>query len=331
MLKESLVATTALSSFNNAALYAPFFAMVGLLTLPLLWIVYLYARDFEIKFGWNNHNRDNQISFWSSLFLVVWLLLCGGNYAVIRDGISLLPVLIAGVMFILMAIVTQKSIQLNYMARLKSVWVRLIILFALFLMVAAYGYENILGMLLQFSAILSGIIVGVFMRKNISLIPSSVAVFLTTIVLILMQPEFFRFGQLGNLTVVHLLSIVITGFCAVTALTARYVRACNRIHQSAYIKLKWLFRIFSLLALVLFILTESVPVFMGLLCAICSSEILSIYHSKNTFENISKQSLAYFLICVGIVMICPAVSGLGALYLSALPDRAKIADVLALL
>ena len=161
--------------------------------------------------------------------------------------------------------------------------------------------------------------------------PVNVLLMIILTILILMQPEFFRFGQLGNLTFVHLLAIVITGFFAVTALVTRYVRPRAKIHESAYVKLKWLFRIVSLLALVLFILTESVPIFIGLIASIGLLEMLSVYHAKTIFTDIYKQSFADLLICIGTIMICPAVSGVGVLYLASVSGKAKVSEFLGLL
>lgn len=332
MLNESLIATTALSSFNNAALFSPFFATVGLLTLPLLWIVYLYARNIESQIGWNNNQTlDNNVGFFSSLFLMLWVMLFGGNYAVIRDGISWLPILVGLVLFVSTAIVVRKSVLLGYMAKIKSKKIRLFIFFMFVLMAGVSGYGNAWTILVQISAVLCGVIVGLCVRKNISLVPTSVFLMTLMSVLVLMQPEFFRFGQLGNLTVVHLLAIVATGMTAITALTTRYIHARSRIYHSAYVKLKWLFRIASILALVLFVLTESVPVFLGLIGAVGALEALSIYHSKNISESMYKQSVACLLICVGTIIICPALAGVGVFYLATISKRAKFAEFMALL
>lgn len=331
MLTENFIATTALSSFNNAALYGPFFFIVGVFTLPLLWAIYLNARSLKLKIGWNSLNIDNQVSFWSSWVLVLWLLLFGGNYAVIRDGISLLPVLIGFVLFFMVAIGTQKGIQLDYVSGKKNGKIRLLILLTLLILAGVSGYGNWWCAFLQISAVSCGAIVGLFSKRNIFLIPLNVLILTLFVVLVLMQPEFFRFGQLGNLTVVHLLSIVMPGFFAITTLTTKYTKARDRIHQSAYIKLKWLFRIMSLLALVLFVLTESVPIFIGLIAIVGLLEMLSIYHSQSVVDGITKQSFANLLIWVGIIIICPALSGIGVLYLASVSKKAKVSDFTALL
>ena len=87
----------------------------------------------------------------------------------------------------------------------------------------------------------------------------------------------------------------------------------------------------AVFAFVLFILTESVPVFLGLMGAIGLSEMLTIYHSKNISADMFKQAFAYLLVWVGVILVCPALSGVGVLYLASAGSRMKAADFLALL
>jgi len=317
MFNDMLILSTAISSFNNAALYSPFFFTVGLLTLPLLFIVYIYGKDFVEKIGWDKNNFDNHISFWGALSLLLWLMLFGGNYAVIRDGISLLPVLISFILFGFMIIAMQKSVQLGYIKKLhnkkqrKIKW--LLFIAGLFMTV----FSSVLtwwGILLQTSAVLCGSIIGLRLKKDMSLIPWIVIMLTLVVIAVLMQPEYFRFGQLGNLTIVHLLAIVCAGFFAITSIVTKYTNPRERIHHSAYIKLKWLFRIMSLLAFVLFVMTESVPVFVGMTCALGLSEMLSVYHSKNISENVPKLALGMLMVSLGIIIICPVLSALGIIY-----------------
>ena len=330
MFNDAVVATTALSSFNNAALYSPFFFVVGLFMLPLLFVVYLYSNDFVLKFGLRD-NTDDQIGFFSALFLALWLMLFGGNYAVMRDGISLLPVLIAVVLFCLMGMAAQKCVQLGYINKVQNKKTQLFLFVALMVIAGFSAMPTWWGILLQISAVLCGIIVGCRTKRNLRLITFLVLVLTLVVVLVLMQPEFFRFGQLGNLTIIHLLAVMFAGFCAITVFMTRYIRPRGKIHHSAYIKLKWLFRIILLLAFVLLISTESVPVFVGLVSTIGLLEALSIYHSKNIPENMQKQSCAILLMCVGAILICPVLMGLGILYWATIDRKANMAEFLKLL
>ena len=314
MFNDSLIVTTAISAFNNAALYTPFFFTTALLCAPLFFMVYLYAGDFVNRFGFNkDFNKHTEL--FSALILMLWLMLFGGNYAVIRDGISLLPVLISVVLFGLIMIVSQKFVQLKYIQKIQDKKSKWLIFFGLILMAVASSSYSWFGVLLQISAILCGMIVGCRIKTDLNLIPWNVLLFFAITVLILMQPEFFRFGQLGNLTITHLLCVVLTGFFAVTAMTTKYTNARARIHKSAYIKLKWLFRIVSLLAFALFMMTESVPVFIGLVLAIGLLESLCIYHSDKFDKDLSKHSCGLLMFMLGVLTVCPMISAIGIIYM----------------
>ena len=324
------VVSTAVSSFNNAALFSPYFFVFALLSLPLFYMVYLYRHDILARLKWNS-DVENKVSFWGMAFLTCWLLMFGGNYAVIRDGISLLPVTIAFVLFVSMTYVVQKAIKLNYLGFLKNKKAQWLTGGVLLILTVFSAKPDLYGILLQLSAVVCGVIVGSRLHKNISDVPLSTVVFGAMTALILMQPEYFRFGQLGNLTFVHLLSLLITGFFAITVLVVKYTNARSKIYESAYIKLKWLCRILGVLALVLFGLTESVPVFAGLLTVVAMSEMLTIYHSKSKSDIVSKQAWALLLMCFGALIICPVISCLGVLYLSKMSENLKFKDFYALL
>ena len=331
MFNDTSIVTTAISSFNNAALYGPYFLVVALFSVPLFLMVFLYGRDFVARFGLNNAEFESKVGFWSVVSLVLWLLLIGGNYAVIRDSISLLPVLIAILLFGSTVFVTNKLKKLNYLKKIYNKKSRWFVFFLLLILAGFSAMPNWWGILLQLSAILCGMIVGDRLHKNISDVLASLVILGTTTVLLLMQPEYFRFGQLGNLTFVHILALLLTGFFCVTAFAVKYTNARGKIYQSAYVKLKWLFRIMSMLALILFVLTESVPVFVGLMAVCMLSEMMTIYHSKGVPERVFKQSWALLMICFGIIIICPFISMLGIIYLMDAAPKIDYKDFIKLL
>lgn len=331
MFDDLMVAATAVSSFNNAALLNPFFFVVGLLTVPLFLFVYLYGRDFVSKFGWNNQNAESKTSFWSAVFLIAFIILFGGNYAVIRDGISVLPILLAIILFVLMIVVSNNMVQLKYIEKIHNKKSKWLVLCLLLLCATCSGMTKWWGMLLLLSAVVCGTIVGCRLKKDISWIITTSLIYGMMTVLVLMQPEYFRFGQLGHLTVVHLFGILLTGFFVITTVVTKYVKSRGKIRQSAFIKLRWLFRIVSLLALILFISTESVPVFLGLMVSVGFLESLSVYHSKKCSENMFRQSWAWVIMCLGILIMCPVISAIGIIYLTFIPNRGKATDYLRLL
>lgn len=331
MFDNLSIVSTAISAFNNNALVGPFFFAFGFFMLPIFLMAFIYGKDFVNRFGWNNKNTETQSGFWIILSLVLWLFLFGGNYAVIRDGISLLPLVLSAVLFLSVMFISQKICLLKYTEKIQNKKMQFYILIALLLMTICSAFPNWYGILLQVSAVLCGMVVGSRMKKDISVIPMTTLICGIVLVLVLMQPEYFRFGQFDNLTLVHVLSIIITGFFATTVFAVKYMKPHDKIHESAYIKLKWLCRIVAILAFVLFFMTESVPVFIGLLGAILLTEILTIFHSKTINQVMYKQSWACFMIGLGIILICPVISVIGVIYLSFIENKINIKDFLALL
>jgi len=120
MFDDFFILSTAISSFNNAALYNPLFLSIGVLMAPLFFWVYLYAPDFISRIGWDKKDMVAKTGFFSSLILMLWLLIFGGNYAVIRDGISLLPLVIAFVLFMITLFVVNQSIFLKYIEKISG-------------------------------------------------------------------------------------------------------------------------------------------------------------------------------------------------------------------
>ena len=331
MFNDVSIVSTAVSSFNNVALYSPYFFVVGLFSVPLFFMVYLYGRDFMSRIGWAKQDIEPKVGFWSVMFLVLWLMIFGGNYAVIRDSISLLPVAVATVLFVSMAFVVSQAKKMKYLSKINGKKTRWFLLLSLVVLAVFSARPTLWGILLQLSAVFCGAIVGSRLNKPISNVFWVSLIFVFMSVLVLMQPEFFRFGQLGNLTLIHVGAVLLCGFFGVTAVVAKYTNARGRIYQSAYIKLKWLFRIVSIFAFVLLISTESVPVFVGLLGALAINEMLSIYHCKALPERIFKQSWALMLISFGIIIICPVISLLGAAYLFSVPEKLDYKDFTKLL
>lgn len=331
MFNDMFVVSTALNSFNNAALLNPLFLSVGVLTIPLFLLVIFYGRDFVSRFGWNSQNTKSQISFWFACFLVLWMLLFGGNYAVIRDGISLVPFVLSVILFVLMIIISNNMVTLKYINKLQQSKSKWLLFFVLLFGAVFSGVMTWWGILLQVSAVISGLIVGCRLNRHYSWFCLIDFICIGMTVLILMQPEYFRFGQLGNLTIIHLTAIMLVSWFAVTALVAKYVNARGKIRQSAFIKLKWLLRIVAVLAVILFISTESVPVLIGLLFVVGLLESLSVYHSLNICSGLYQYAWAIMLVVFGIIIICPGISALGILYLTLIPAKIHIKDFLRLL
>ena len=100
MFDESLVVASAVSAFNNAAVAAPAFFWNALLGVPLFVVVYFLGRNFSDKLGFRPYVTSSRISFWAVFITAMWVVLRGGNYDVLRDGVSLVPWLTAAVLLV---------------------------------------------------------------------------------------------------------------------------------------------------------------------------------------------------------------------------------------
>ncbi|MDE6478046.1 MAG: hypothetical protein K2L94_02235, partial [Alphaproteobacteria bacterium] len=230
-----------------------------------------------------------------------------------------LPYVVATLIFVLTATVTRQladvkipRIGWTQNPRWQKIWTAAAAL-AIIAAVALSGWPTWWGALMQGAAFVCGFITGRMMRRDIA--PTFIAIMAMVVVTIamLMQPEYFRFGQLGNLTVVHLGWLVITGAAAMATLAIRYIPSRDRIHHSAFVKLKWMMRFVTCFALVLFALTESVPVFTGLLAALFILFAMSVWHATRIPEKLGEQMWAITLMTFGVLTVMPVISALGIL------------------
>ena len=100
MFDESLIVASAVSAFNNVAVVAPAFFWNALLGAPLFVAIYFLGRNFADKMGIRPYVNANRISFWTVVFAAAWVVLCGGNYSVLRDGVSLVPWVTAAILLV---------------------------------------------------------------------------------------------------------------------------------------------------------------------------------------------------------------------------------------
>ncbi|MBN1324747.1 MAG: hypothetical protein JW974_00820, partial [Alphaproteobacteria bacterium] len=198
------------------------------------------------------------------------------------------------------------------------------ILFIIVLLAGFSGAPTGFGFLMQSSAVLCGLLVGRAWNRGINPIPFiSIIIFVITAI-ILMQPEFFRFGQLGNLTLIHKFFILLISALMSAILVIRNVNPRGKIRTSAFIKLKWMMRIISALCLILFILTESVPVFLGFSGVLLVSFAISVWHAESVPVKLSKKLWAVLLCSFGIMTVMPLITAFGILYWINLPSASVI-------
>lgn len=333
MFNDTIIVQTAISTFNNAALVSPMFFWTGILLLPLFFVAYKYgAAVIELSNNAWLKNAKNRVFNFSLIALVLifaWLAFIGGNYEVLRDTASVLPFAIAGLFFVITASIIQKLrvinptlplwVQSNIKYKRAFLWICFTICAVIVALLS--GLTSVYGTLMMFASVFCGGMLGRALKKGINPIFMTSLVMFVISVLILMQPEFFRFGQMGNLTIIHKLALVTVSILSMMVFAVKSVKPAKKIHKSAYVKIKWLCRFLSLLAIALFLFTESVPVFFGMSLMFFISMALSVHHMDSLSELVSKKLWAYLLIAFGILTLNPVISVLGCVYLSELANN----------
>lgn len=311
MLNDITVVQSAVSAFNNVALIGPAFLWWSVLMLPLFFMVRMYGNDFIARIGWNRDNLLSKVSVWTAFFIFCWIVLFGGNYAVLRDDLSVLPMMTAVIVFLTSLFVSSyvRTRPLPHMG-----WKQCAVLIAVFVMVGLSDLHAWWGPVLQIGALVSGVLFGRFAGGAMCPMGGCVLVMMTTVLAILMQPEFFRFGQLGNLTIFHLLAVLVFGVSAVAAVVASNLTPRGKIHLSVFTKLKWLGRVLALLMMSLFVLTEAVPVYLAALVVCAVVFAMSVVHSQKSTLDLGNKLFAISLITFGIITVMPVISAMGLVY-----------------
>ena len=325
MFDESLIVQSAISAFNNAALTAPAFLWWAVLAIPLFIFVYFCGNAFLEKIGWDRKSLTNRFSLITVMLSLAWIILFGGNYEVLRDNATVLPFMVAAISFVASLFIGSHTKQIKIfkwreIPKSKKIQICSFVVLVL-LFVGLSDLHAWWGPLLQIGAIIGGLLLGRFAKYEMRPVPGVLLVILTIITAILMQPEYFRFGQLGNLTAFHLLFLLLAGCAAVSTVALRNINARSKIRHSAYIKIKWLVRFISLLCVALFVLTESVPVFLGTLFVVFCSCALSIWHSEKVSDVLAGRMFALSLGLFGVLTVMSVITALGIVYWINLPKE----------
>ena len=335
MFDESLVVQSAVSAFNNAGLALPAFFWSGLLMIPLFFVVYKYGNRIMDILGFGRFELQTRVINWTVILSLIWLVLFGGNYTVLRDSETLLPFVTALIAFMGMMFIGNMTRDMvlpkwNELSRRRKYG----IIFFCLLILTIIGLTDThtwWGPILQIAAFVVGFLTGRKMKYKIGCVPFVSGFMFLFIIMILMQPEFFRFGQLGNLTLLHLIGIVFVGIPIIGSVMLRNVRPREKIYQSAFIKLKWMMRCLVALAGCLFVMTESVPVFIGVCLLTAGLCWLKIFHAKDVPQYLADRLLMLAIFAFGVLTIMPVISCLAVFGWLSLPNGNFLRELRALL
>lgn len=326
MFDENMVVASAISAFNNAAIVAPTFFWIAILGVPLFMAAYLFGHKGLKTMNLQMFVTPERMMFWTVVISAFWVVLMGGNYGVLRDGISLLPLVTGAILFVSSIFIGQntRAIKLPVWygakgASLRRRWfVNILILLCVLVPVGLSDTLNWWGPILQVSAVILGLLFGRFMRWRLPDVSGTIFIMLAITSAMLMQPEFFRFGQLGNLTSIHLIWVLVCGCLFAAAMATGIIKPCGRIHQSAYVKLKWMMRVITLLCMILFILTEAVPIFLVAVASAFVMFAMSVWHAKSLLPKLPYSAMAWAMVAFGVLTGAMTITAMGALWIGAI-------------
>ena len=314
MFDDAIIVQSAISAFNNAALTAPAFLWSALLTLPLYWLVWAFGGKIAEHLRWSRGNITMRAALWTVIITFGWVVLFGGNYNVLRDDTSTLPFMVAAIVFVSSIFIGSYTRDIKYARRENIIYIVLILM-----ALGVSGMHAWWGPFLQIGAAFFGFVVGRRAHVEMPAVPGVILITGATLTAMLMQPEYFRFGQLGNLTWVHLLVVLLFGMTAAATVAVRNVNALGRIHDSAYIKLKWMVRFVVALGAALFIMTESVPVFLGVVVASFVLFALTVWHAKKVPSTLGEKLFALTITLFGVLISMPVITAIGIVYYVNMP------------
>lgn len=319
MFDNEIIVQSAVSAFNNAALFSPAFLWWAILALPLLWVAYAFAPVIAGRIGLTRENMCRKSALWTVILTFAWIIMFGGNYGVLRDQLSVLPFMMAAIVFIASLFLGSHTHKLTPPATQRGRIMRATIIMAIIIGLAASSMHTWWGPLLQIGAATLGVVLGRAAGREMRAVPGAILIMLATTTAILMQPEYFRFGQLGALTLAHMVGILAVGAAAAATIALRNINPRGRIHQSAYVKIKWMLRVISALAVALFILTESVPIFLGAIAAMFLMFATSAWHATTLDSNLGNKMFALTIGAFGLITVMPALIALAVICWVILP------------
>ncbi|MDR1826603.1 MAG: hypothetical protein LBQ49_02835 [Rickettsiales bacterium] len=317
------IVQSAITSFNNAALLAPGFFWTAVLALPIYLAVWKIAPDVSNLFFPAKKSRDYNFAWIAECAIIAWIILNNGNWAVIRDGFGFLPYLEAAVLFALCKDAAARLYEQNPRLpkawqktdRATKTWIKIGALAVSTALFAAGAIQQFNFIALRITAVMFGAAAGFFGRRSFGPINLLTIAMFALSIAITLQPEFFRFGQLGRLGVVHLSSLACIAALGAVIFVFRNFKPADWIFDNHYRYMKWFMRLSSALAFVLFAMTESAPILIGFGAAVAATAFLAVKHAprERNIKALSGDLWAVMLCLFGAITTMPLITVVGIL------------------
>ena len=321
-MNDAIVAS-AITSFNNAALAAPAFLWAAVLMLPVYWALALVAGDLLDYFFPLKKSRDFCFAWWFESAAIAWIIFNHGNWEVLRDGAGFLPYITALALFLLCRDAAARLAEFNPKApkawrafdSKTRKWLKLAVLVVAIAIIGGSAAPRFNYQALQVGAVLFGAAAGFLSRRPYGPIPGTAAVMMILTAAVAMQPEFFRFGQLGRLSLAHLVALAAMMKLAALCYVLRNFNPSHFIKDNHYKYIKWFMRLCTLLAFILFVMTESVPVLLGFGLTVAIAAWFAVKHAERgtIVAPLAENIWAIMLVVFGVITEMQLIAIIGIL------------------
>jgi len=322
MFEEFFITSSAISTFNNAALLAPEFLYMAILAIPLFYIAWIMTPEILARFLPNPKIRENQIALLTVIVIFIWTV-THQNFGVLRAE-SFVGILNAIIMCGSMVFLSRRYYEsewrpafarpvagLRRYARYFIVPASIMIIVGLFAIQSGWA-----GVMLQMGAVGIGILSGwLLQRKNAA---ERDVKFLTAALMamvsygLIMQPEFFRFGQFANLTFVHILGLLIVASLIALFFALYFFRPRGYFKKLHFERVQILTIAALSLVTVVLLITESALLFLAFAGVIFGYSVIAIAHFKKSkadeLQKLKTDVWIVSLFAFGILATLPVLS-----------------------
>jgi len=319
MFDSSLIVQSALSSFNNAALSAPDFFWNAVLAIPIFIIAWLFGAQIVEKILPDTKTRNAAVSVLAVASIFIWVL-AHQSFDALRD-FSWVGILVAVVQCGAAAFLSRRyyaaGVRLGDYINVNTKWKNrtdYAVPAVIVIIAGLCGEWTWTGAALSAGATAIGWAAGYFLNKwkRPEFSSATVTVFLMGIVSygLIMQPEFFRFGQMGRLTAIHLVFVAAAGAAMAVYLVMHFIRPRGRFGNLFYKNGQIFMGLVMLLLAAMLIITESALLFIAIAVAASASAYLFVRHTPESgadrLRGITNRFWLLSLGLFGILTLMPA-------------------------
>jgi hypothetical protein len=294
------------------------------MTLPVFYAAWKMSPEILAVFFPAKKSRDYNFAFLAEILVAVWLVFGYGNWETLRDGVGFLPYLASAVLFLVARDATARLCEQNpktprwWRKSFDSAarrWLKISILLVFVAILGAGAVQELGFIALQIAGGLFGIVAGYFGRRSYPPLNYIALVVVLLTVGITMQPEYFRFAQMGRLTFPHLAALAGIVMIGALIFAMRNFTPTGFVTDGHYRYIKWFMRLCTLLVFILFVMTEAVPALLAFGAGVLATAWFAVKHlprGSDVFV-LSGNLWGAMLFLFGAVAVMPALAAVGIL------------------